>query len=396
MAGSGTSGWRSGGRGSRCGSGWPGRLGWGLPRRWPVRWSRCTARTRRRCIWRSARGSRTRRRRWRRPSGRCTRTGPWCGCTACGTPCSCSRRSLTAVVHASTGLAVAARERAALLKDMAKAGAPDAAWLKEVEESALAALARRGAGDGGRARRGRTAAAGAVRVRGREELRGRPHRRDPAAEGAGGGGQGGPRAAARAPGRPASSAGRSPPSTPNCRVARGPGGAAAALARRVRAGHRGRPEVVDGLAGDGRPPGADGDRGAGGDAGRGHGVRRRRTTSDAGAGPAEPWAALLPGLDPTAMGWQQRDWYLAPELRPRPVRLQRQRGADGVVERPGGGRVGPSGPTARSSGGSWTTRVWAARRRRRSRRRRSGCGAWVGATRVTPRFRTPVEKELVK
>lgn len=51
---------------------------------------------------------------------------------------------LTAVVHASTGLAVAARERASLVKDMAKAGAPDAAWLAEVEESALAALARRG------------------------------------------------------------------------------------------------------------------------------------------------------------------------------------------------------------------------------------------------------------
>ena len=24
----------------------------------------------------------------------------------------------------------------------------------------------------------------------------------------------------------------------------------------------------------------------------------------------EPWAALLPGLDPTPMGWQQRDWFL--------------------------------------------------------------------------------------
>lgn len=51
---------------------------------------------------------------------------------------------LTAVVHASTGLAVAARERATLVKQMAAAGAPDAAWLAEVEESALAALARRG------------------------------------------------------------------------------------------------------------------------------------------------------------------------------------------------------------------------------------------------------------
>lgn len=29
---------------------------------------------------------------------------------------------------------------------------------------------------------------------------------------------------------------------------------------------------------------------------------------------AEPWLALLPGLDPTPMGWKQRDWYLPPEL----------------------------------------------------------------------------------
>lgn len=26
--------------------------------------------------------------------------------------------------------------------------------------------------------------------------------------------------------------------------------------------------------------------------------------------PAEPWAALLPALDPTTMGWHERDWYL--------------------------------------------------------------------------------------
>lgn len=27
---------------------------------------------------------------------------------------------------------------------------------------------------------------------------------------------------------------------------------------------------------------------------------------------AEPWARLLPALDPTAMGWKERDWYLGP------------------------------------------------------------------------------------
>jgi hypothetical protein len=30
--------------------------------------------------------------------------------------------------------------------------------------------------------------------------------------------------------------------------------------------------------------------------------------------PAEPWAALLPALDPTTMGWKDRDFYLAPAL----------------------------------------------------------------------------------
>jgi len=28
--------------------------------------------------------------------------------------------------------------------------------------------------------------------------------------------------------------------------------------------------------------------------------------------PPEPWAALLPSLDPTTMGWKARDWYLGP------------------------------------------------------------------------------------
>jgi Winged helix DNA-binding domain len=31
-------------------------------------------------------------------------------------------------------------------------------------------------------------------------------------------------------------------------------------------------------------------------------------------GPTEPWVALLPGLDPSTMGWKQRDFYLDPAL----------------------------------------------------------------------------------
>jgi hypothetical protein len=28
--------------------------------------------------------------------------------------------------------------------------------------------------------------------------------------------------------------------------------------------------------------------------------------------PPAPWAAFLPTLDPTTMGWKERDWYLGP------------------------------------------------------------------------------------
>ncbi|GAA3624201.1 winged helix DNA-binding domain-containing protein [Microlunatus ginsengisoli] len=31
---------------------------------------------------------------------------------------------------------------------------------------------------------------------------------------------------------------------------------------------------------------------------------------DGGLDPAEPWVAVLPGLDPSTMGWKQRSWYL--------------------------------------------------------------------------------------
>ena len=48
----------------------------------------------------------------------------------------------------------------------------------------------------------------------------------------------------------------------------------------------------------------------------------------------EPWVALLPGLDPTVMGWKERGWYLRGAARPAAVRSQRQRRAHRVVERP--------------------------------------------------------------
>ncbi|MFE6171656.1 winged helix DNA-binding domain-containing protein [Streptomyces sp. NPDC056464] len=302
---------------------------------------------------------------------------------------------LTAVVHASTGLAVAARERASLVKDMAKAGAPDAAWLKEVEESALAALARRGqataaelAQDEPRLREQFVYAAGKsyegvhtvatrlLRVLGVEGkvVRGRPL---------------GSWTSSQFRWAPA-------PEHPELDVAQ----AQAELLRHWLAvcgpateadlkwwtGWR-VTEVRRALA-------AIGAQAVSVDEGTGYVV-----DGDAGpvAGPEEPWAALLPGLDPTAMGWQQRDWYLAPELRP------------SLFD-----RSGNVGPTVWWNGrvvGAWAQRadgeiVWRLLTDLEPAERSAAEAAvaveaervreWMGPARVTPRFRTPMERELSK
>ncbi|MFB6644090.1 winged helix DNA-binding domain-containing protein [Streptomyces chartreusis] len=300
---------------------------------------------------------------------------------------------LTAVVHASTGLAVAARERASLIKSMAKAGAPDAAWLAEVEESTLAALARRGqataaelAQDEPRLRERFVYAAGKsyegvhtvstrlLRVLGVEGkvVRGRPL------------------------GSWTSSQFRwaVAPEHPEL-------DAAAAQAELLR-----RWLTVCGPATEAdlkwwtgwkvtevrRALTAIGAEAVSVDEGAGYVVQ-----GDAGPvdGPAEPWAALLPGLDPTAMGWQQRDWSLAPELRP------------SLFD--GSGNVGPTVWWNGRVVGGWAQRgdgeiVWRLLADLGNEERQAAETAvaaqaerlrgWVGAARVTPRFRTPVEKEL--
>ncbi|RSN76967.1 hypothetical protein DMH26_40880 [Streptomyces sp. WAC 05379] len=300
---------------------------------------------------------------------------------------------LTAVVHASTGLAVAARERASLIKSMAKAGAPDAAWLAEVEESTLAALARRGqataaelAQDEPRLRERFVYAAGKsyegvhtvstrlLRVLGVEGkvVRGRPL------------------------GSWTSSQFRwaVAPEHPEL-------DAAAAQAELLR-----RWLTVCGPATEAdlkwwtgwkvtevrRALTAIGAQAVSVDEGTGYVVQ-----GDAGPvdDPAEPWAALLPGLDPTAMGWQQRDWYLAPELRP------------SLFD--GSGNVGPTVWWNGRVVGGWAQRgdgeiVWRLLADLGGEERQAAETAvaaqaerlrgWMGAARVTPRFRTPVEKEL--
>ncbi|MFD7298100.1 winged helix DNA-binding domain-containing protein [Streptomyces sp. NPDC059897] len=109
-------------------------------------------------------------------------------------------------------------------------------------------------------------------------------------------------------------------------------------------------------------------------------------------GDLEPWAALLPGLDPTSMGWQERDWYFPPDLRPA---LFDRSGNIGPTVWWGGRIVGGWGQGAGGevvwrfldgSGGRKAERAVAAEAARLS--------SWLDGTRVTPRFRTPLEKEL--
>jgi hypothetical protein len=104
----------------------------------------------------------------------------------------------------------------------------------------------------------------------------------------------------------------------------------------------------------------------------------------------EPWVALTPALDPTVMGWQVRDWYLgshAPALfdrsgNPGPTVWCDGRIAGGWAQRAGGEVVVRLlEDVGREAAGA----VEAEAERLR---------AWLGDVRVTPRFRTPLEREL--
>lgn len=106
--------------------------------------------------------------------------------------------------------------------------------------------------------------------------------------------------------------------------------------------------------------------------------------------PSDPWAALLPGLDPTVMGWSSRTWFLGPHG---PALFDRTGNAgptvwwDGHVV--GGWAQRKDGEIAlrllEDLGADGVAAVEAAADRLH------GCLAQV---RVVPRFRTPLEREL--
>jgi hypothetical protein len=105
----------------------------------------------------------------------------------------------------------------------------------------------------------------------------------------------------------------------------------------------------------------------------------------------EPWAALLPALDPTAMGWRERAWYVGEHTA-------------ALFDR--SGNIGPTawwdgrvvGGWAQRQDGEITVRLLedagaeaAAAIATQAERLRE----WIGSgTKITPRFRTPLEREL--
>jgi len=103
-----------------------------------------------------------------------------------------------------------------------------------------------------------------------------------------------------------------------------------------------------------------------------------------------PWVALLPALDPTVMGWTGRDWYLGehgPALFDRSGNPGPTVWCDGRIV--GGWAQRPDGRIAvrllEDVGTHTRTAIDAAA---------EDLCTWLGPIRVTPRFRTPLEREL--
>ena len=107
--------------------------------------------------------------------------------------------------------------------------------------------------------------------------------------------------------------------------------------------------------------------------------------------PVEPWVAVLPGLDPTIMGWKQREWYLP---------------STSLEVFDGVGNGGPSlwvdgrvvGGWAQTKDGSvhvhYFERVGADRRREIDQRI-DELKSWIGKTRFTVRFPGDIHARLL-
>jgi hypothetical protein len=106
----------------------------------------------------------------------------------------------------------------------------------------------------------------------------------------------------------------------------------------------------------------------------------------------EPWLALLPALDPTPMGWTERDWYLGAHraaLFDRSGNIGPTVWCDGRIV--GGWAQRKDGEIAirllEDIGGDRAKEVTAVAER---------LADWLGPARFVPKFRTPLERELTE
>ncbi|MET7424920.1 winged helix DNA-binding domain-containing protein [Dactylosporangium sp. NPDC005555] len=113
-------------------------------------------------------------------------------------------------------------------------------------------------------------------------------------------------------------------------------------------------------------------------------------TEDVDDVPEPPhWVALLPALDPTMMGWAGRDWYLGPH-------------APALFDRTG--NPGPTiwidgrvvGGWAQTTDGTIAVELLEPAPTSEIRNAADQLAAWIGTVRVTPRFRTPLERRLAE
>jgi len=103
-----------------------------------------------------------------------------------------------------------------------------------------------------------------------------------------------------------------------------------------------------------------------------------------------PSVTLLPALDPTVMGWKERSWYLGGHG---PALFDRSGNAGPTVW--WGGRI--VGGWAQRKGGEVVVRLLedvGAEATAGAEAEAARLQARIGAVRVTPRFRTPLEREL--
>ena len=107
--------------------------------------------------------------------------------------------------------------------------------------------------------------------------------------------------------------------------------------------------------------------------------------------PVGPWVALLPGLDPTTMGWKQRDWYLPAAAAADAFDRMGNAGPTIWVD----GRV--AGVWAQRPDGEIRTRMFAevsADQEAAVARRVADLVEMIGDTRFTVRFPSPASTEL--